>query len=300
MKNYFNYFIYISLIFLGWTLYKSNYLLVPTIISITDLIFSMFFLFVGFLITALIWHRFLNASGFNVKARDCLTATGLTIFGKYIPGKIWIILGVVGCISRKYRYSLSQMAIVGLKMQFCLIWVGLIFGIAGLILLEGFHLGSGLLILFFIGLTLAIFSRNINRLAVKIVQKLLCRTVEIPFLSVRSIVSLLPLVSLEWLLWSTGFYLLICGLNSSSIPYSAGLGFPLSASIGVLAIIAPGGLGIREGFLAGYLKLAHLSLEEATTIAVAARLWYFSGELFIFVVGLIMNKVISSQNSTAT
>lgn len=58
--------------------------------------------------------------------------------------------------------------------------------------------------------------------------------------------------------------------------------FPLSVCFGIIAIILPGGLGLREGIIIGYLVLAGLDTEQATTISFLNRLWFIAGELFIF------------------
>ncbi len=59
-------------------------------------------------------------------------------------------------------------------------------------------------------------------------------------------------------------------------------------SFGVLAIILPGGLGVREGIIVAYLTLAGLDVETATTISFMNRLWFISGEVFIFLLSSIL------------
>ncbi|MEZ5196557.1 MAG: hypothetical protein R2764_09195, partial [Bacteroidales bacterium] len=62
--------------------------------------------------------------------------------------------------------------------------------------------------------------------------------------------------------------------------------FPLSVTIGLLAIIFPGGLGVREGILVGYMVLTGMPIQIATVITLYARLWFISGEIFIFLLAL--------------
>jgi len=57
-----------------------------------------------------------------------------------------------------------------------------------------------------------------------------------------------------------------------------------------MAFIAPGGLGVREGVMVGYLTLAGLPIAEAVTIAGASRLWFLVGEAFIFTVGWLADR----------
>jgi uncharacterized membrane protein YbhN (UPF0104 family) len=71
---------------------------------------------------------------------------------------------------------------------------------------------------------------------------------------------------------------------------AVGAGFPLAASLGVLALVAPGGLGVREGVIVAYLGLAGIPAMEATTISIASRLWFLGGELIFFAAGAIAHR----------
>ena len=89
MKKYFNIFLYVSLVFLLVSLYRANYLKVPHIYSYGRLFISLALLFTGFVLEALCWKKALDHYGFTTTYRNAVTSTGLSIFGKYIPGKIW-------------------------------------------------------------------------------------------------------------------------------------------------------------------------------------------------------------------
>ena len=74
------------------------------------------------------------------------------------------------------------------------------------------------------------------------------------------------------------------------IQWGVGFGFPLAGVLGIMTFISPGGLGTREGVIVAYLTLASIPVVEATTIAVASRLWFLTGEVFIFIVGWAAHK----------
>ncbi|MEX0778950.1 MAG: hypothetical protein WD037_04400 [Balneolales bacterium] len=92
------------------------------------------------------------------------------------------------------------------------------------------------------------------------------------------------------MLWSAGFYFLILSLTDTPVSPSAGLSYALATNIGIMAIFAPGGLGVREAIIVGYLTFTGVSFAEATTISLASRLWFLVGEAFLFVAGLISNE----------
>ena len=98
-----------------------------------------------------------------------------------------------------------------------------------------------------------------------------------------------------WLLWSTGFLCLAGALSNVPIPWTLAFAFPLATTIGIVAVIAPGGVGVREGVLVGYLSSQGLPLELATTIAVASRLWFLIGEVGIFVVGWLCHRGVAGK-----
>ncbi|MEX0928342.1 MAG: hypothetical protein WD266_08950 [Balneolales bacterium] len=91
-------------------------------------------------------------------------------------------------------------------------------------------------------------------------------------------------------MWSAGFYFLILSLTDSPVSPTAGLSFALATNIGIIAIFAPGGLGVREAVIVGYLNYIGLSLAEATTISIASRLWFLAGEVFLFVTGFLCHE----------
>jgi uncharacterized membrane protein YbhN (UPF0104 family) len=276
--------------FLAVALYKADFLVVPRIYSTAGLVTSFVFLFAGFMVNVISWEKMLQASNYKVPWGDCLAGFGLSIFGKYIPGKIWMIVGRAAYVSEKGQYSLGALSAVSLKTQFIAIWFGLIFGMIGLFLLRGWHLWSWMILLTWVVLTVVIFSRFLHEKAERLICKLLRKEIVLPRLSISAILGVMPWFAGYWALWTVGFYLFVACLTEQGLPWPVGLGFPLAGTLGIMTFISPGGLGTREAVLVGYFSLAGIPLVEATTIAVASRLWFLGGELFIFVTGWIYYK----------
>ncbi|MFC2114325.1 hypothetical protein ACFLRI_03150, partial [Bacteroidota bacterium] len=92
-----------------------------------------------------------------------------------------------------------------------------------------------------------------------------------------------------WSLWGMGFYFLSSSISPTFFPNF--LAFPLASTAGMLAIIIPGGLGVREGILTYALHQSGMLLEIAGSISILARLWFISGELFVFIVALILKRM---------
>lgn len=143
MKLQFKHLIFLSLAILAVTLYKANYLKVPQVSSYSVLVVSFIFLIGGFISHMFSWKQVLEKSGYDICSDECLAGTGISIFGKYISGKIWVIVGRAACIDEKNDDPLCELSAISLNAQFIALWLGRISGTIGLFLLGGFISGVG-------------------------------------------------------------------------------------------------------------------------------------------------------------
>ena len=290
MNFWHKYFVYISLLFLTVALYNANYLKVPQIFSLPSLIDSFIFLFAGFIANTISWKYILKKSDYHINLKECLAGTGLSIFSKYIPGKIWMVMGRASYIAEKNQLPFGTLSAISLNAQFIALWLGLIFGVIGLFLLGGLHLWGWLILCLWVGLTVVIFSRQAHAKAERAIRIFLRKDITLPRLTVKSTLLVMPWFVAYWAFWSIGFYMLVASLIKMDVPWGVGFGFPLAGALGTMTFISPGGLGTREAVLVGYLTLAGIPVMEATTVAVASRLWFLGGEVFIFILGWITHK----------
>jgi hypothetical protein len=269
-----------------FALYKSDYLVIPRIHSFPALIASFVVLFAGFIADAFSWRTILGRTGYPVSVRSSLAAVGLSSFAKYIPGKVWALMGRAGYVCERYTYPLTSVTSATVTWQFIILWLGLVLGAAGLYILDSPMLWSWPVLLMWLGLTIAIFSDAAQNLVQRLFARILRKEVVIPRLTIGSTIAALPWFAVTWGLMMASFHLLVLALTEAPVHWSVGLGFPLSIIIGILAVFIPGGIGVREGVMVAYLALAGIPLQEATAISIAARLWFLVGEVFIFVVGI--------------
>lgn len=290
MKNWFRYIFYASLIFLVIALVRAEYLVIPAIHDPGKLIFSLLLLFAGFLLNALAWSRLLGHTPYRVGDREGIASHGLSIFGKYIPGKFWVIMGRAEYLALRGGHSRKDLASLSLDAQFIALWAALLLGTLGMFLVGGARLyGIGVLTLFVL-LSLMIYTPLFHRLAEWLLSRIFRTPVTVPRLPFAKVVRTMFWYLVNWTAWSLAFWLLAGSLVEGSLPVSIAPAFALGGSIGILSIFAPGGLGVREGVLTAYLSLAGLALQDATTIAVASRLWFLAGEVFIFLVAVLLDR----------
>lgn len=279
--------IIIFLIILGQIDYQN----IPPIYSKSSLFYSFLFLFGGFYFHIIAWHKTLTYSQYKVSFSNSLQSIGLTIFGKYIPGKIWMIVGRAVYIATLKKYNVGRLSVLSLNAQFVALWTGLLLGIIGLLVTNNLKsfLIIGILIIFI--LTALIFTPFFSSFITKTIHKIFRKNFVLTPIYFKKAIALLPWYTTYWILWAIGFYFLICSFVPTHVSPVAALAFPLASTFGIIAIFAPGGLGVREGLLTGYMVFLGFTFQQASVIAVVARLWFLIGEIIIFLVALTAHSL---------
>lgn len=290
MKNWFRYIFYASLVFLVIALIRADYLVLPRIYHPGKLILSLGILFAGFFLNAYSWTRMLKEGGLAVSGSDGITSAGLSVFAKYIPGKFWVVMGRAEFLANRYQLSRKDLGSYSFDAQFVALWVALLLGTIGMISVKRLDLYGLSVLLLFIFLSLIIFTSFFHRILSLVYFRLTKKELAFHRLTFQKTLRVIGWYLLNWGSWCVSFYFLAGSLSDSELPFHIAFAFGLAGSIGILAVFAPGGLGVREGILTGFLTIAGLDLPLATTIAVASRLWFMTGELFIFFLALILEK----------
>lgn len=280
-------FLLVSLAFLTVALRRADYLRIPEIVSPAGMAASFVFLFGSLLGTTACWKGMLDTSNAHVPSRVSLASMGLSVFAKYIPGKIWTVAGRAAYVAQKTGRSSTELGVLSLKTQFVDLASSMAFGIIGLCAVGGLRVWGWSAVLLFLVMSALGLGRTVDTILGTASRLLLGRRLPVADVNRGAVVAVLPRFAITWSFLVIGFYFLANSLTLTEVPWSVGFGLPLAVALGMTALVVPGGLGIREGVLAGYLVLAGLAVPEATTVAVAARLWFLLGEMFLFVVGLV-------------
>ncbi len=288
MKRIFNIVLLLSFLFLVVFLVKQEYI-IPRIVHPWYMLFSFLLLFAGFYSSTLSWRTALASHGIRCSRSEALISHGQSVFAKYIPGKIWVILGRAGYISSD-RKELKERAFISLKEQLIYLWAGFLISSIPTLLFYGFQWISILVSLMIVGLTLFLFVDSVHKLLLSLFQKITRRSLDIPLVKFSASLPMIGAVLLIWACWTTGFYLFMLAISTAITPIMM-FAFPLSVSFGLIAVILPGGLGLREGIIIGYLVLAGLDTETATSISFLNRFWFIVGELFIFLLATLVRVV---------
>lgn len=243
------------------------------------------------------WSYLMGLLGQPVSLRTALPIWLGSQLGKFLPGKVWTVLGRVylgeraGLDSR--RVSLTLLIEVGM------ILVTGVFLAAGAVAL-GSDLpipGRRFLFLLIVPGLVALHPRVFSFL-VNVGLRILRRPPLTTFWPARSHALLVGSFLLSWVLYGTAFYLFLTSLSVASTNplLHSWNGFlsvlclhTVSWIVGFLAFLTPGGLGFREASLAFFLG-SFLSAAAAALAAILARLWITLAELLAIAVAWLVGK----------
>ena len=223
--------------------------------------------------------------------KDSFISLGLYLMTKYIPGKIWGVIGKAGYISQKLDIEVMKLSYISFLHQVISILSALIFSAIGIIKLnlkvEYFY---GTLVLLLIIIYFLLFQEKIialqkklpffNRFSLKI-QK-----VKKNYLFV-----IIPLWFFYWLIIAGSFHFLSLSIlgettNQEALFFS----YPISTVIGMVLFVSPGGVGIREGALVFILASFGFDLINILSIAFVSRIIAVACELIIFILSISLKK----------
>ena len=246
------------------------------------LIVSVFFLFGFFLMFAFGWKSIFKGIGVSLPFFKGLKIIFYSQLGKYLPGKIWTWAGrIYFCQELGVPVSKTFLSMV---LEFALATISgiLIFLVAFLISPRfKININPFLLIIVVIISFIAIHPKVLT----KIINFFLCLLKKEPIridLNFSQICSIMGCYFIIWFCFGIAFYFLINSvtfITPSKIPIITG-SFAVSSTIGVIALFAPAGLGVREGILTLLLS-NFFPLSLAILLSFLCRIWVSVGELFM-------------------
>jgi hypothetical protein len=298
MQNVFSYLkkhisqliIVFSLVFLIIYLIKHNLIDFSLLRLNGSFYISLLFLFTGFLLSGFSWWYAVVIHHVRIPPFFGVISHGLPIFTKYIPGKIWTILGRASKVAGYTHKPISELSFISLKEQLVYLLIGILISIVPVYLLYGLSFFFLFVLLSGIGLGLIIFNKTIHNLMLWVLGKFMKKPPDLPLLSIKNGLKLSIFNVLLWISWTLAFYFFGCSIEQS-FSLNHAFVFPISVVYGVLAIFMPGGIGVRESIITAYLVLSGVEIEMATTISVLSRIWFMLGEVFIFLLALMLQFI---------
>lgn len=224
------------------------------------------------------WYLITLKLGIAASFPETIESWFYSQLGKYLPGKVWLLL------SRFYFYESKGMSrkrisvALYLEMAAVIVAAGLIF-LAALILFK--EMGPSYSGGPFWGLVLAFILLAFIFLHPKVLQGIL-NWILVQFkkepillsISYSNIVWILFVCIVAWMIGGIGFYFFVDSVYPVSSNYILFLtgALAISSILGLIAIFAPGGLGVREGALV-YLLSFMMATPVAVIISILTRIW---------------------------
>ena len=290
MKLLLKILLYFSLIFLLIYLYSKDLLFIPELQKPEWFIVSIGILFLGYFMDVKAWHLIVKTEISTLTYKDAFISTGKFIFSKYIPGKLWVIIGKAGYLKEKYNRGFINLTSYSFYYMLISIFSGTLVGLAILYFID-LHWFIGVVIGALILTTIVSFGFKPGiSLTSRLLTFIFRKEIILPHVTSKITFQMCLLSIGNWLIWALAFYLLLLSFKDfGTVNIIAGLLFPLSSVVGIIVIIAPGGLGFREGFLTLGLTALGMTAKDAASVAVLSRMWFLIGEVFIFLIAFIID-----------
>lgn len=259
------------------------------------LILSVAMLLGFFAVRALLWQRLLCAQALPCSWPLALLSLWRTALVKYLPGKVWIVLGPADIVSRALGRPLGQVSFVALAQIGLSVWAGITLGLPLLVKATGLPwavaLGVG-------GASLGLGWWALSRQAL-LLRKLplgLGKRLAGKLAPVRVHGGCLLLAYGQWLVLGGAFVLFFQALGGPLL-LSALWWQPLANALGIAVPLSPGGLGVREAVMLFYLSLDGLDWAEASIYVLWARLWFLAVECLSFLISWCLRPPATSSTA---
>ena len=234
-----------------------------------------------------LWREIALSLGTKVPFRNTVQLWSFSNLGRYLPGKVWQVIGLV-VIARDLGVPpgvATSVAIIALGFMICsgaLVGVLLVPGAAA----EYPVLRAGIWAIA-LGMVVPLASPGILARAIRLLPESFgCRDVR--GFSRLTVVKLEAYFLATWLVHGATFLVLASAfapLGWGAFPALCG-SFSLSYVGGLIAVFAPGGIGVREGLIVVLLGDNLGSDVPVHAIAVGARVWTLLGELLVLLLAL--------------
>src|SRR5690606_2408196 len=263
----------------GYFIYRFLREVGPDVFASVDLIVltgSLLLCIAAYCIFSWALFLYISAPKLNLNFHQVFVASNKYILGKYLPGKIWQFSGLYILLNQ--QYSKKRQSVISLSVfQIISLCAGTVVSVysVGSIYTDLPHLTYWFL---YAGLLL--------------VWMVLRITAQI---STTTFLSSLLLVA-GWFLMGLSFYACFEAFRPGILTIKSAMIYPFSVGAGIVAIIAPGGLGIRE-FIAGAV-LQNLKSVDVALIAsslILMRLVSLFSEIILTGIAWIYPKFLNKQ-----
>ena len=197
--------------------------------------------------------------------------------GKYLPGKIWLLLGRVYYYESRGKSRKSISVALYFEMVTIVVAAGLVFLAALIFFREIWPFyswrQSGWLVLLFLLSFISLHPRVLQKILNWTLAQFKREPISLP-ISYSDILWILLVCIISWVIGGIGFYLFVDSVYPVAPQFILFLtgALAISSTLGLIAIFAPSGLGVREGALV-YLLSFIMATPVAVIVSILTRIW---------------------------
>ncbi|MEW5924258.1 MAG: lysylphosphatidylglycerol synthase transmembrane domain-containing protein [Candidatus Zixiibacteriota bacterium] len=261
-------------------------------------VLAMIFLFVAYITASQAWRVLLHGFGHNVRLHESFRVVYLANLGRYIPGKVWQVIGMVGLareVNIPARVSLASFALIqayALPASFLLVPL-LLWRSDALASLEVYRdiVYAFMTVVLLVFLILFFWPNGLDWALNKILRIFKQETI-VYKPSFGNRISIFIWYIITWILFGLSFHFFLRALIAEpvlDIRFSTGV-YIAAYNLGYIAIISPGGLGIREGVITALLATS-FGQPIAASISLIHRVLITIAEAAISLLALLTYKI---------
>jgi hypothetical protein len=231
----------------NWAAFQSVHVTLD--LNVAWLAGSVLVVFLTYAIQIESWRRMLRGWEQRLRYLDAARAWTLANLGRYIPGKVWSVAGLV-VLAERAGIRRSAAAVSAFTMQAVVLGTGVV-----LVAIATPHAASPLLLGAAVLGALLLIGVLAWRRSAEWLGTLADAKSPLPPLPVSAIIASSGLMLLSWVTFGLAFWMLVRGLiSTASVPVTAAMGmFALGYVMGIVAVFVPGGIGVRDLALVGFL-----------------------------------------------
>jgi uncharacterized membrane protein YbhN (UPF0104 family) len=263
----------------------------PFILSTVIFVFS-YFIQVG------AWYLITRKLKIALSPSETLKIWFYSQLGKYLPGKIWLFLSRFHFYESKGQSRKVISVAIYLEVVTMVVAAGFIFMAALIVFKEMVSVYSGKtfwwlllpLILAFACLHPPMLQKILNWILIQFKREPVSLSI-----SYSDILGILLVCTVSWAVGGIGFYLFANSVFPVAPQYTLFLtgALAISSILGLIAIFAPSGLGVREGALV-YLLSFIMATPVAVILSVLTRIWMTLIEIgligMVYLIGRFPNR----------
>jgi uncharacterized membrane protein YbhN (UPF0104 family) len=244
------------------------------------------------------WREVIRGFGIQIKLYESFRVVYLANLGRYIPGKVWQVIGMVGLakeLSIAPSISMASFALVqayALPASFILIPLTLGLGDSTATLAvyrDVIYIFMAVVVVVFL---ILFFRPDGLEWALNKVLKLFKQEPVKYKPNMKNRISILIWYIFNWALFGLSFHFFLKALIvDMPIPIYISTGAYITAYIlAYITLISPAGLGVREGIMSAIIA-PHLGGPVAASIALINRVWITIAEVIITILALATYKL---------